>query len=139
MVAAARPPRGGRLLLAGLLAAGLGVAVVLWWPAPVAEGLPQPAAAVKPMPAAVPAAPAPVAPVAQQPDPPAMPQLRVPAGARGQDPLAAALQAAREAPQPPPPPAIATARTLEEAFAAMQAAQGGAPAVPAGTSPFAAR
>jgi len=125
------------MLLAGVLAAGLGVAVVLWWPAP--EGLPQRAAAVKPVPAAVPAAPAPAVPVAQQPDPPAMPQLRVPAGAKGQDPLAAALQAAREAPQAPPPPAIAKARTLEEAFAAMQAAQGNVPAVPAGTSPFAAR
>lgn len=135
----ARPPRGRRLFLAGVLAACLGAAVALWWPAPLAEGPPQPAAAVKAVPAAVPAAPAPAVPVAQQPDPPAMPQLRVPAGARGQDPLAAALQAAREAPQPPPPPAIATARTLEEAFAAMQAAQGNVPAVPAGTSPFAAR
>ncbi|HWI83032.1 hypothetical protein [Ramlibacter sp.] len=134
---ASRRP-GRPLLVAGLLSVWLGVAVALWWPQSEEPAQPRPAAAVVPAPLPAPPVAAAPAAIPEPPDPAALPPLRVPAGATGQDPLAAALKAARELPQPPPPPAIATAKTLEQAFAALQAAQADT-AVPAGTSPFAAR
>lgn len=48
-----------------------------------------------------------------------------------------AIQAARDAPPPPAPPAIAQARSLPEAFAAMRAAQQDVPPGSAALNPFA--
>lgn len=139
-----RPSRGRRWLRAGLLSAWAAAAVAVWWPSSgdQAQPLPRQSAAVAaalPAPL-VPASPAtpPMPPMPQEPDAAALPQLRIPAGAAGRDPLVAALEAARQSPAAPPPPEIAAAKTLEQAFAAMQAAQAET-AVPARTSPFAAR
>lgn len=142
MVVESRPARARRWLGAGLLAVGA-AAVAIWWPSPGEQAQPSPrqsAALAAPLPAPVVLA-SPLTtstPTPQEPDPAALPQLRIPAAAAGQDPFVAALEAARQNPPPPPAPEIATAKSLEQAFAAMQAAQAEA-AVPARTSPFAAR
>lgn len=122
-----------------LLLAGLGVGAAYWWYGFRDDGVAAAVTVFEPAPSrAVPLA-AEAAGLPERPIPAALPQLRVPPDAAGQDPLAAALKAAREVPLPPPPPEIATARSLEQAFAAMVAAQADAAVQAAGTSPFGAR
>ncbi|MHB1123896.1 MAG: hypothetical protein ACYC0T_14395 [Ramlibacter sp.] len=123
-------------LIALLSLAAVAVGMALWWPAPPGAD---------PVKVLAPAATAPVSaappvslpPPLEEPPEAALPVIQVPADTKGKDPLTAAVQGARERPQPPPPPGVATAKTLEEAFAAMRAARAGAPQ--AGVSPFGSR
>jgi hypothetical protein len=84
-------------------------------------------------------APASASSVAAEPAVPAVP----PTSAEVHEMFLAAVRKAREAPRPPPPPGIARAKSFEEAFEAMRAAEPPPPAAPidsaATQSPFGVR
>ncbi len=135
----AQPAPAGRLAVAAAL---LGAALAaLWWPEPAPQPVPQPVpAAGTPaapvLPGALPPRPVPAPPVPSAAADTTVPQVKMAPHGAGRDPLAAAVEAARAAPAAPPPPGIGQAASLEQAFAAMQAARGEAPPAAVAASPF---
>jgi hypothetical protein len=139
-----RPLPAWAYAIAGSLAAVIGLVAVLWFGqrgdgAPEAGSRTSAAAPAGGAAAVTDSLPGALAPAAQGlPAPEASP---TPSPAQVHEMFAAAVQKAREAPAVAPPPGIAKAKSLEEAFPAMQAAQPAPPnpgAAAAAQNPFGA-